>query len=230
MGTKTDEFGQSTGWMVLDPISVRAGKKRIHEMMTIVQRKNGRQVKQFRPYTFEPGEYTEVPQDVAILFAAVANDDGTGAFDVRTPTGTRLRPAAAADDDGRVALKPGQVVAEVADLTDNALKDRATLLPGGDKLPKTVKRPDLINFVLAGGEEDEDEQILNKFGLVEIEDGERFSGSIADSLLSDDEDGEDEPEIVRGRGRAPRKTAARKGIPMDEAPLTEPATEMSITD
>jgi len=136
-------------------------KTRTHEAWVTRKRGDGRREKVLTSFAMAPGTPLPVTKEVALQFAKLAT------FTVRTPSGARIKPADPKQStDGKVKLGPGQVVADVDELTADALLKRARLLPGGNSLPASPKRSDLVDFVLAGGA-DEDGFVEDDF---EIED------------------------------------------------------------
>lgn len=125
-------------------------KARPHQAFVPMVRADGRRINDLQTFVMEPGVPLPVPKVVALQFARVET------FTVRNPHGAKVKPSAPKDMvDGRVKLDPGQIVAQVDELTDAALLKRAKALPGGDALPRSPKREDLVDFVLAGGADDD---------------------------------------------------------------------------
>lgn len=126
---------------------------RVHEMLERQRLPNGKVEFVTRRFTFNPGEGLQMERDMALRFAKV--DDS---FEVRTPAGNKIKPVDALTEGGeKIALEPGQVIAAIEDLTNEALIDRAKALPGAEDMPANPKRDDLISFVLAGGSDDYDD-------------------------------------------------------------------------
>lgn len=164
-------------------------KPRTHEVWVTRRRGDGRRERVPVGFTMHPGEPLKIPKEAAIQFAKIPE------FTVRTPSGAKIKPPSEkAGSDGKVKLLPGQVVANVDELTDDALLKRARLLPGGERLPRTPKRADLVDFVMAGGEDVDD--------------------FVEDSLEIEDEDDPDD---------IPARPAARQSTVRHPAPMTTAA-------
>jgi hypothetical protein len=134
--------------------SSRSGP-RVHEMPEKQRFPNGKTETVIERFTFNPGEATEMPRDMALRFAKA-----DPSFEVRTPDGNKIKPVDALTESGdKIALEPGQVIAAIEDLTDEALIERAKKLPGAEDMPANPKRDDLIAFVLAGGDDEYDEDL-----------------------------------------------------------------------
>lgn len=96
-----------------------------------------------KDFPFMPGEKVELPFAHAAKFLiddafVVTDHDGH----VYTPSPKRIKTS-----DVK-ALRPDQVIAELAELTDDALYIRAVKFPGGEVLNRATSRSDLIEFLV----------------------------------------------------------------------------------
>jgi hypothetical protein len=126
---------------VLDTSATSGSPVRVHEMIV-----NG----QIKQYTFHVGQYLEMEEEEALKF----NKDG---FLVKQIDGGEIEKPAAGDDYLKARLKPGETIANFSELSAEALKVRAALLPNGEKLVK-MKKDDMVKALLeAAGVTEEDD-------------------------------------------------------------------------
>lgn len=95
-------------------------------------------------YEFCYGAATKMPLHHGMKFLV---DD---AFIVTDEKGHRIdpRPKRAQEQEAALALKPGQVVADLEELTVDALFVRCQMLPGSEGMKKNTKKGDMIEFLL----------------------------------------------------------------------------------
>lgn len=96
----------------------------------------------FEDYAFPPGQHIEIPMDIAL--SLVPNEG----FEVIGPDGKVLRMTALPAGQGNAVLKPDQVVATLAELTDAALYNRARGRIGGEIVSRGWPRTQLMSFLL----------------------------------------------------------------------------------
>jgi hypothetical protein len=96
------------------------------------------------PFDFAHGKKTEIETAVAMKFLK------TKEFIVTDHDGKRIEQTPEQPDEHArkpFVLKDNQVVAELSELTEDALWKRASQLPGGEKFPKDAGRGRFVDFL-----------------------------------------------------------------------------------
>lgn len=127
-------------WTVLDTLQ-NGDKPRVHDIA-------GKKY----PLFSDPDRACEVPEEHARVFLK------DQAFRVFNEVGDEIATLSAEATEAGVGrdvpkLQPGQVVADADELTDDALKTRVAMRPGGDKLIRAKpSRAAMIEFMRTGDE------------------------------------------------------------------------------
>jgi hypothetical protein len=117
---------------VYDSSATAEAPTRVHEIIV-----NG----ELEKITFRRGEATVLEESRALKFL----QDG---FTVMDENDTPYTPPVKADEKVSAQLKPGECIARFEELSLEALKIRAAVLPGGEALAK-AKKDDVIAFLVS---------------------------------------------------------------------------------
>lgn len=123
---------------VSDILADRAGVSRTHTLLDATGAAHD--------FTFVAGQRTAVPFGMA--FGLVANP-GFAVYDDKS--GRRIKADPARSAMAKLDLKPDETVANLEELTREALLARARRLPGGETLAPGTAKHDVVLFVMAGG-------------------------------------------------------------------------------
>ncbi len=124
-------------------------------------------------HTFKPDEALEMPFDQAMKYMQtgwVVKDAGGSEY---------APPPAAGDRKGTITLAPGQVVANLDELTIDALKIRVATMPKGETLAR-AKKAELIDFI-----NHHNERAIPKVPDAAVEAGSALSASEIDDLMGE---------------------------------------------
>lgn len=120
-------------WAVLDTNGVR--KPRNHSPV------------EGATYSLNAKSPTPMPREHAVKFLSDASFQVFNEYGIHVPdlpTAESLR----AGQDRKITLAPNEVVAKLHELTDEAILTRCQRFPGGERLTKKTKRPDLEEFLV----------------------------------------------------------------------------------
>jgi hypothetical protein len=96
-------------------------------------------------HAFTRAERTKMPLSHALKFLGIAD------MEVRDDKGAviGLKPTDAVDGKSGMVLRPGQIIADLAELTREALVNRVEGKPGHEALGRSPSKGDLIAFLTA---------------------------------------------------------------------------------
>ncbi len=147
MAAAKDEDVLASGkYFALDPAA--AHQPRVHRLPS----------NPMRDVVFGPGQKVEVPWSDAKRLMQIG-------FEVYDDNGNRMRMVEDATEDGQpITLRSDQVVAELKELTVDALVDRARDYPGGGEMNKGTGKAALIQFLVDRRNEEQEKADARKPG------------------------------------------------------------------